>query len=107
MERSTEASLTMREMRVRGDKFRKEFDAFLIKVVRGKVSDVSAVEIGLKEVEANHEGVTFQKLIELAVPRIRVVWVTRPNLRWYYPEQLDRIDDGVREYLSLDRLVGA
>jgi hypothetical protein len=107
METSTKAPLTMREARVRGDEFRKEFDAFLTEVLRGKISDVPGVEVGLKEVEANHEGVTFQKLVELAVPRIRVMWVTRPNLRWYYPAQLDRIDDEVREYLGLDRLVGA
>ena len=107
METSIKAPRTMHEARVRGDELRKELDAFLIKVVRGTVSDVPTVEIGLKEVEANHEGVTLQKLVELAVPRIRVMWVTRPNLRWYYPEQLDCIDDDVRKYLGLDRLVGA
>lgn len=103
METLTPPSVSLREARRRAIAVRRDLDVILKDVLNGTIDQVSTLEVALKEMEANHGDTTYQELVNLAAPRLRVLW-----MRNVHPHGiLTDVAPDVRAFLDVDRLVDA
>lgn len=98
---------TLHEAKERGRALRRSLDKVLTRVVEGDIQDVLTLEVCLKEVEAEHEWVTFQDVLGLVVPRLRALMAVGPRPFRFINLKSSPIKKDVRNYLRVDELVKA